>query len=154
MQHRLEAGDRLGWVGRHLLGEVEGRVLGAGSRRDPMDEPHAKGLVRADAARGEQQVLGGGEAAERDQPGRADRHSELGAREAHPEIRAAHPQVAGDRDLGTTPHHRAVAGGDRGLRKAGQLVVELGEELHPADPSLLVELLLDVGPGGEPEVVV
>ena len=95
-----------------------------------------------------------GEAAERDQPGRADRHPELGAREAHPEVRAADPQVAGDRDLGSPAHHRAVAGGDGRLRKAGQLVVELGEELHPADPALLVELLADVGAGGEAEVVV
>ena len=40
-----------------------------------------------------------------------------------------------------------------GFGKRGQLVVEVGEELHPADPAVLVELLADVGAGGEAEVV-
>ena len=79
---------------------------------------------------------------------------ELGAREAHPQVRAADPQVARDGDLGATTHDRAVAGGDGGLREGRELVVEQGEELHPVDAALLVELLADVGPGGEAEVVV
>src|SRR6201999_2049997 len=81
VQHPLEAGDRLGWVGGYRGGEGERRLLGGGGGGDALDEAEAERLVGADRARGEQQVLGGGEAAEGDQAGRADRHAEGGAGE-------------------------------------------------------------------------
>ena len=121
VQHPLQAGDALGWVGGDLGGELERRLLGRGRRRDPVDEAEAQRLVGADRARGEQQVLGGGEAAEGDQAGRADRDAERGAREAHPQVGAADPHVAGDRDLGAAADDVAVAGGDRRLREGDDL---------------------------------
>ena len=44
--------------------------------------------------------------------------------EAQPQVRAADAQVAGDGDLGAAADAGAVAGGDRRLREAGELVVE------------------------------
>ena len=128
-------------------------VLGRGRRGDAVDEAEPQRLVGADRARGEQQVLGGGEAAEGDQAGRADRDAERGAGEAHPQVGAADAHVAGDRDLGAAADDVAVAGGDRRLREGDDAVVEVGEELHPADVALVVELLADVGAGGEAHVV-
>ena len=40
-----------------------------------------------------------------------------------------------------------------GCGKAGQTVVEVGEELHPADRAVAVEVLADVGAGREAHVV-
>ena len=49
----------------------------------------------------------------------------------------------------TSPWQAAIVG----FGKATICVVEVGEELHAADLALLVELLLDVGAGGEAHVV-
>ena len=132
VQHPLQPGHRLGRVGGDRGGQLQRGVLGRRRGRDPVDQAQAEGLVGADRARGEQQVLGGGEAAEGDQASRADRHAEGGAGEAHPQVGAADPHVAGDGDLGATADDVAVAGGDRRLREGDDPVVEVGEELHPA----------------------
>src|SRR6185312_11111445 len=109
----------------------EGRLLGRGGGGDAVDQVEAQRLVGADRARGEQQVLGGGEAAEGDEAGGADRDTEGGAGEAQAQVGAAHPQVAGDGDLGTAADDVAVAGGDGRLGEGGDRVIEVGEELHP-----------------------
>ena len=80
-------------------------------------------------------------------------HPERRAGEAHAQVGAADPHVAGDRDLGAAADHVAVAGGDRRLGEGDDLVVEVGEELHAPHLALLVELLLDVGAGREAHVV-
>ena len=121
VQHPLQPGDRLGRVGGDLRRPAPAPLLGRRGRRDAVDEAQAQRLVGADRARGEQQVLGGGEAAERDQAGRADRDAERGAGEAHAQVGAADPHVAGDRDLGAAADHVAVAGGDRRLGEGDDL---------------------------------
>ena len=105
-----------GWAATSV-GELDRGLLGAGGGRDAVDQAHPQRLVGADVAGGEQQVLGGREAAEGDQPGRADRDPELGARELQPQVAARDPQVAGDGDLGAAADDRAVAGGDGRLRE-------------------------------------
>src|SRR4051794_32011205 len=68
MQHRLEAGDRLGRVGGNLSSEVEGRVLGAGGGGNPGDQaPPQRPRGRGGGGGGEGGV-GGGQAAERGDP--------------------------------------------------------------------------------------
>src|SRR5215218_3081861 len=76
VQHPLQLGDGLRRVGGDLGGEIECRLLGAGRGRDPVDEAQAQRLVGADGGGGEQQVLGGGEAAEGDQARRPDGDAE------------------------------------------------------------------------------
>src|ERR1700749_1936198 len=59
VQHLLQPVDRLGRVGGDRGGEGEGRLLGGGGGRDAVDQAEAQGLVGADRAGGQQQVLGG-----------------------------------------------------------------------------------------------
>src|SRR5215213_2719426 len=153
VQHPLQLGDGLRRVGGDFGGELQGGALGPGGGGYSVDETEAQGLVGADGAGGEEQVLGGGEAAERHQAGWADRDAQGGAGEAHPQVGAADAHVAGDGDLGAAADDVAVAGGDRRLGEVNHLVVEFGEELHAANLALVVELLSHVGPGGEAEVV-
>ena len=153
VQHALQLGDGLGWVGRHGAGELEGRGLGRGGGGDAVDEAEPQRLIGADGAGGEQQVLGGGEAAEGDQAGGADGDPQCRTGEAHPQVGAADAHVAGDRDLGAAADDVAVAGRDRRLREGDDRVVEVGEELHAANLALRVQLLPHVGAGGEAKVV-
>ena len=74
-----------GWAATEAA-RARRRLLGRGGRGDAVDQVEAEGLVGADRAGGQQQVLGGGEAAEGDEAGRADRHPEGGAGEAHPQV--------------------------------------------------------------------
>jgi hypothetical protein len=153
VQHPLQLGDRLGRVGGDGGRQLQGRGLGCRGRGDAVDEAEPQRLVGADRAGREEQVLGGGEAAEGDQAGGADGNAQGRPGKAHPQVGAAHPHVAGDRDLGATADDVAVTGGDRRLREGDDRVVEVGEELHAADLAFLVELLAHVGAGGEAEVV-
>src|SRR5215218_5621885 len=68
VQHPLQLGDGLGRVGGDAGGELERCLLGAGSGSDAVDEAQPQRLVSADRPRAQEQVLGGGEAAEGDEP--------------------------------------------------------------------------------------
>ncbi len=141
-----------GWAATSIASlSAASSVRGAGN--ELVDQAPAVGHLGVDLLRGQQRVLGDREPAEGDQPRRADRDAERGAGEAQTQVETADAQVAGDGDLGATADAGAVAGGDGRLRKAGELVVELREELHPADLALGVELLADVGARGEAHVV-
>jgi hypothetical protein len=45
VEHPLEAGDGLGWVGGDGGGQGEGRLLGRGGRGDAVDQAEAQRLV-------------------------------------------------------------------------------------------------------------
>ena len=154
VEHPLDPGHGILRVPGDLGRELDRRLLRAGRGRDAVDQVHPQRLVGTDVARGQQQVLGGREAAEGDEPRRADWYPELRSGELEPEVAAGHPQVAGHGDLRPAAHHRAVAGGDRGLgrrrsRRRRRRTAACGA------PRLVVgELLADVGAGREAEVVV
>src|SRR5436305_737037 len=136
-----------------LAGENQGRFIGTRGRRYAVDQAEAQGLVGTGRARAEEQVLGSGEAAEGDQARRPHRHAQGRSREAHAQVGAPDPHVAGDCDLGAAADHVAVADRDRRLWEGDDLVVDVGEELHAADLAFIVELLLDVGASREAHVV-
>ena len=123
------------------------------ARRDLVDEAPAQRLVGGDLLRGQEQVLrdarpqsvtrrAGPTGTPSAAPGKRSRRFEPPTRMSQATAISAPP-----------PTHVAVAGGDGRLREAGQLVVEVGEELHAADPAVGVELLADVGAGREAHVV-
>ena len=108
VQHPLQLGYRLGRMRGDLAGQLQRRLLGGRRRGDADDHAEPQRLVGADRARGEEQVLRGGEAAERDQAGWADPYAERGSREAQAQVGATDAHVAGDGDLGTAADHVAV----------------------------------------------
>ena len=82
-----------------------------------------------------------------------NRNTQRATRESHLQVGTTNPDVTGNRDLGPAADRVTVAGSNRRLGKLNHGVVEVGKLLHPGDPPLLVEFLLDVGAGREAAVV-
>ena len=112
------------------------RLLGARRRGRPCGRgPSGAPRRRSTSFAGQQQVLGDREAAEGDQPGRA----RPGRRARAPGKRSRRFEPPTRRSQATAisappPTHVAVAGGDRRLREAGQLVVEVGRTAPSGAP--------------------
>ena len=152
VEHPLQVGDRLGQVGGNGSGQLECPFLRGGGGRDPIHQAEPQGFLRADGSRGEEQVLAaarpqrvtrraGPTGTLRAAPGKRIRRLEPPTRMSQPMAISAPPPT-------TSPWQAATVGLGNWTT-----VVEVGEELHAADPALLVQLLLDVGARRETHVV-
>jgi hypothetical protein len=132
-----------------LARERERGVLGRGGRHDAVHEPEPEGLVRADRAAREDEVLGHGEAHERHEPRRPDRrpHPRAGPHEA--QRVGGDAQVAARGELGAGAHDVPHADGDRGYRERADGRVHAREGLHARHGAIVAELLAEVGAGAQ-----